>query len=247
MQGGLVEYPLWDVCVSQSLAGNYIFLELWVPGQVFKASPRTSPLGGFLADMVGPVGWIWSEQEKCRDGGFREENRDRDFVQVVCCLWESFGSLQTQGSHTGEGEFSAALWGFFVQSFSPDGLMTKCQKFGIAAHLCLKLLTSLCWETSHSCVKLTLLRILYLCSTNVRSWKGMFLTVLQGYFDQCNLFLKNMWSRMLLLSLCFAFPLLLCFGCRKAHDFSQEKEVASSCTRGCLGWVLGRFFSWKGL
>lgn len=66
---GLWKPPLWDVCVSQSLAGNYTFLEVWVPGQVFKTSPWTSSLGGFLADLVGLVGWIWSEQEKCRISG----------------------------------------------------------------------------------------------------------------------------------------------------------------------------------
>lgn len=62
------------------------------------------------------MGQIQSEQERCRDAGFQEGKRIRDFVKVAGCLWESFGykgSPQTQSSHLGEGEFRAALCGFF--------------------------------------------------------------------------------------------------------------------------------------
>lgn len=138
-------------------------------------------------------------------------------------------------SHGGRRIWCCFVGLFSAECFSSEGLVTKCQRFGIAARLCLRMLTSCCWETSHSCVKLILLRIPYLCSTNVRSWKRMFLTLLQAYFDRYNLFQKKLCSKMFSLSLCFAFPLLLWFACREAHRSSHEKETASSCTRGRLG------------
>lgn len=166
MQGGFVENPLWEVCVSQSLTGNYISLKVWVPGRVFKASPRTSSLRGLLL-----IQWdLWAGFRVSRKSAEMEDFRKK-IKSGILSKWQVV--FERILAHTGEGGFWSSVRNFGLLLISASGCWHHC------------------WEISYSCVKLILLRIPYLCSTNVRSWKGMFLTLLQGYFNQYNLFQKK--------------------------------------------------------
>lgn len=51
-----------------------------------------------------------------KNAGFQEENHVRDFVKVAELSLREFWLSSNSGFHTEEGEFSAALWDFFLQS-----------------------------------------------------------------------------------------------------------------------------------
>lgn len=96
------------------------------------------------------MGHVWSEQERCRDGGFAlasGRGARRELCEAAKVLKESLLRGLSSGSVSPPGERRVAdrfAWLLFAL-FSVAGLMAKClEKFGLVVCLCFRKLWHLC-------------------------------------------------------------------------------------------------------